>query len=363
MTKKHIMFIVGLMVTGVALWYSTRQVSLAEFVNSFKHFHFIWLVPALVTFYFGMYLRAVRWGLLFRPHYDLKGYQLFKPIMICFGFNSLFPARVGEFVRALYVGKREKTGVTTAVATVLAERILDGVTLLGLLALALWSLPPIDPTISIHLWGKTVTAHDFNAGIHKIIIGCIVLTAGVIVFMIPWTQVVLNKIIRRMPFLPVHFKEKMVHLLMQFAQGFHALQQPWVLTQIIFHSLVLWILVGISNWTVAKGFGLPMNPTQGVALVTLIGIAIVIPAAPGYWGLFEAGTIFSLLVLGVERDPTKALAYALMIHLVQYLPLVVFGMLFAWQAQIKPGVEAEAAATAEGSLSPEEQAANVKSGQ
>ena len=87
-----------------------------------------------------------------------------------------------------------------------------------------------------------------------------------------------------------------------------------------------------------------MNLLHGTALVALIGIFIMIPAAPGYWGLYEAGGIFSLVAMGVTQDQSLALAYTLMIHLVQYVPLVAIGLYYAVRSQVRPS-----AASAEGS--------------
>jgi hypothetical protein len=341
MKKKHLMFLVGLAVTAVALWYSTRQVRLQDFLGELKHFRSLWLIPALLTFYYSMYLRAIRWGLLFRPHHQLKGYQVFRPMMVCFGFNSIFPARVGEFWRAYYVGRHENTGIPTALATVLAERILDAMTLLGMLGFSLRMLPPIAQFSPIELWNVKVDAEKFNAATRMVVIGSIGLMVCMITFMIPWTQRTMAWMIQRMP-LSARIKEKLTGLLNQFARGFHALQQPWALAQIVFHSLALWLLIGVSNLMLAKGFGLAMNLAQAVALMTLIAIFITIPAAPGYWGLFEVGAIFSLIVLGVLSPAARsqALAYALTVHLVQYVPIVVMGLIFAWQLQARPVTEA-----------------------
>ena len=132
--RKYGLLAGGLAVTAFFLWLSTRNVKAADVGLAFRKFHWIWMLPGLVGFYYSMYLRAVRWGLLFRPHHDLKGYQVFRPLMICFAFNSILPGRVGEFARAWLVGRRKEIGVTTALATVVAERLLDAVTLLGMLA-------------------------------------------------------------------------------------------------------------------------------------------------------------------------------------------------------------------------------------
>lgn len=335
--KKYVMFAFGLAVTAAALWWSTRNVKLKDFINDLQNFNPWWLIPAFITFYYSMYLRAVRWGLLFRPHHDLKGYQVFRPLMLCFGFNCILPGRVGEVARAFIIGK--KTGVPTALATVVAERIIDAATLIGLLAFCLWQLPPMDPNISVQLWGmpKPLTGEAFNDASRNIIVISFVLVAGVIVFMIPLTQRILHAIIRRLP-VADRFKSSLHHLLIHFAQGFHALKEPWTMARILFQSLVIWSLIGVSNLAIAKGFNMQMNLAQAEAQMVIVAIFITLPATPGYWGLFEAGIVFSSIVLGIVRaeQQSLALAYALVVHILQYLPIVILGLIFAWQLNMKP---------------------------
>ena len=139
--------------------------------------------------------------------------------------------------------------------------------------------------------------------------------------------------------IPLGLKHKLETIVLQFAAGFDSLAKPSVLARVVFQSLVLWLLVGASNWVLALGFGLPMNLLHGLALMGIIGVFILIPAAPGYWGLYEAGGIFALIYLGVTTDQSLALAYVLVSHLLQYLPIVVVGLFFAWQSRIKPAVE------------------------
>lgn len=343
--KKSLMFIVGLAITAVSLWYTTRQVVLKDFIAEMKSFNYVWLIPAFIVFYYSMYLRAVRWGLLFRPHHHIKGYEAFAPLMICFGFNGLLPGRVGEVARAYVIGTRKKTGVPTALATVVAERILDAATLMGLLAFSLSVLPKVDPAMKVDIWGYSVSGLQFNQLKVKIVILSAILVIGVIVFMIRLTQIVMHAVIDALPLVSVKFRGQLHKTLEHFAMGFHALQQPWVLAQIAFHSLVLWVMIGISNQMVARGFGLHMSLAQAEAQMVMIGIFITIPAAPGYWGLYEAGTIFSMLVLRIvpatSQGQSLALAYSLMIHLLQYVPIVIAGLYFAWKMQLKPAAMTE----------------------
>jgi uncharacterized protein (TIRG00374 family) len=339
--KKHVSLAIGCLISGFAIWYTTRGVEWGEFGRVMKDYRYIWLVPALATFYFSMYLRGVRWGLLFRPNYHLNGRQLFPPIMICFAFNSILPARVGEFVRCFYVGRREKTGVPTAMATVVAERIFDGLCLLLMLAVAARFLDPLDENFAlpINLPGRSLTLdkHLIDGGIRKLVLVSLILAAGVILFMIPLVQRITIRLTGLLPLLPYRFKDRIVEIIGQVARGFNALGKPSVLLQIVLHTLLIWLLVALSNQFIAMGFDIRMNTWQAMAMVTLIGFAILIPAAPGYWGLYEAGGVFSLIVLGVVSTTEQSIAFAvtLMTHLVQYIPIVVIGMYFAWRSHVR----------------------------
>lgn len=335
--RKIIFLVVSFGITGLALWLATRNIDWGRFGQSFADYELIWLLPGFFFFYYSMYLRAVRWALLFRPHHVFKGHQVFSPMMVCFGLNSVLPGRVGEFARAYLIGKNKDTGISTAVATVVTERIFDGVVLLGLLAGCFMVLPPIDPEFSWTQYGFTLTGEQLSALTRKLTLASGVLAAGVVVFMIPWTQLTIIRVIRALGFIPGNLRHALVNLVGQFAKGFHALAQPWPLVQIIFHSLFLWVLVGASNWVLAFGFGLEVSFVQAMALVTLIGIFILIPAAPGYWGLYEAGGLFSLIIMGIIEPDTEGLsiglAYILLTHIVQYVPIVIIGLTCAWREQ------------------------------
>jgi uncharacterized protein (TIRG00374 family) len=343
--KNNLILIVGCLISVGMIYYATRGVDWHQFGLAFRRFRLIWLVPALATFYFSMYLRAVRWGLLFRPTESINGRQAFGPIMIGFAFNSILPMRVGEVVRCVAMDKAQHTGIPKALATVAAERILDGLSLLGLLSLSL-SVVPIDKSVSYHWKNVVLNADLINHYVHKLVVLCVILIVGVVLVLLPPVQRLVLRAIGAMAFLPAKFRAAVGKIFMELTVGFQAFKQPWPMAQIVFYTFLLWILVGVSNVAVARGFGMTMNLWQGMALVTLIGIAILIPAAPGYWGLYEAGVIFSMLMLGVEKDNAVALAYGLVIHMLQWGPIVLIGLAYAARAQVHPSAgEEEAAST------------------
>src|SRR5690606_21032548 len=111
-------------------------------------------------------------------------------------FNSILPARVGEVVRCVHIGRREKIGVATAFATVVAERILDAVTLLVLLAVSFAILPEIPEDFSASVMGFELSATRLNESIVKLVWLSGFLSACVVIFMLPFVQLIAIRLAR-----------------------------------------------------------------------------------------------------------------------------------------------------------------------
>ncbi len=334
--KKKIGLILGLAISGACLYWVFKDVDIRQFGTALKAIDIPWLCASLAIFYWSMYLRGVRWALLFRPRHELRGPRMFPPIMIGFAFNSIMPGRVGEFARAFYLDKRESTGFAASMATVVTERIFDGVTLLACLAISLAMLPPIDPAVEV-AFGKFVVKGDMLQPLtNKVIIGCVVLIVGVVSLLIPGADRLVEKIIRAFPGIPVKLKEKLVGISRDVIGGFSSVKDPLNLAKVVGYSILIWLLVAFSNLTLAWGVtGIEqISFLQCMALVTMIAIFIMIPAAPGYWGLFEAGVIFGLKVLKVQEDVAPATAYAIVMHLVQFVPIVAIGLYCAARSPV-----------------------------
>ncbi len=335
--KQKITLVVGALVSFACIYWVLKDVHLSDFKAAVLSTHPLALLASLFFFYWSMYLRAARWGLLFRPNYQLSGRKLIRPIMICFAFNSIMPGRVGEVVRAFYVSKREETGLPIALATVVSERIFDGVTLLLFLAVSLAFLPPIDPNVRVEMGKFVIQGSMLGPLVNKIIVACLILAGGVISLLIPPVERLLAAAIRGFPAMPEGLALKLVEIIRGVVQGFESVRNLRNLAGVVGYSLLLWLLVAVANLALAYGMTGVQNLSllQSMAIVTLIGIFILIPAAPGYWGLFEAGCVFALKVLGVQSDQTIAFSYAVVMHLVQFVPIVVIGLFFAAQSHVQ----------------------------
>ncbi len=173
---------------------------------------------------------------------------------------------------------------------------------------------------------------------HKTAILIGILLAGVIAILFRPVRGLLLGIIRRMTWFPEKLRELVIHLIETFAEGLHAIRSPLRIFLILVHSLGIWVSVALAFWITAIGVpSLELSVMEAHAFLVITCFAIMIPAAPGYWGLYEVGGIFALLVMGVTDNESVALGYTLVVHFVQWLPISLLGLFYAARIHVKPG--------------------------
>src|SRR5574342_559594 len=132
----------GVAVSVVLLWVATRGVHLEDVLQQLRQVRPAWLVPVLVSIFLRFWLTAVRWQLLLRPVKRVGVHRLFAITMIGFMANNVLPARLGEFVRAYALGRKEDVAMSSTFATIVVERLFDGISVLLLMIISLATLPP-----------------------------------------------------------------------------------------------------------------------------------------------------------------------------------------------------------------------------
>ena len=125
--------ILGLVIAGLALFLTFRNVSFDEIYQSIRGLEVKYLPLAVVLFFSSFSVRVFRWHYLCRAVKSIPPRRLYSPMMIGF-MGNLLPLRAGEFIRAYLLGKREGIGFTTSFATIVVERIFDMASVLVLFA-------------------------------------------------------------------------------------------------------------------------------------------------------------------------------------------------------------------------------------
>jgi uncharacterized protein (TIRG00374 family) len=298
----------GVAVSVVLLWVAARGVSLDEVLDQLRQVRPAWLVPMLVSLFLRFWLTAVRWQFLLRPVKRVGVHRLFAITMIGFMANNVLPARLGEFVRAYALGRSEALPASLPFATIVIERIFDGFTLLVFLVGGLSFLRPSKTLV----WAAGLTCVLYLA----VLASLVILRTGRGLGLLTWP---LGR-------LPARLAGPARHLLESFRAGLGVLADARALLVTAGLSVVIWLVNAVGMECIFRAFGLALPPYASFFVLGTIGVALVLPSAPGYIGPLQAGAVQGLALVGVARE--TAFSLSIVFHLMNYIPVTLVGLAY-----------------------------------
>ena len=314
--------VVGLSVSVLLLWWVFRGEDLGAITAEVADANPWWLLASVFVATSGYLVRAMRWKVLLSPLRPRTGLRArFAATSIGFMANNLLPARAGEFARAWSLARLERMRVSSCLATLAAERLLDGVTVVGLLVVSL-SLPgfPADTALAGELAGRAL------AGL--VIVLAVALPGVALVLARP--GVVLAVARRAASRLPGRARERVLSVLEGLMRGLGALGSPRLVVSAAAWSLVFWLWHSASFWLGFRAFGIEAGYAEALFLNGITALAVALPSAPGFFGPFEAAVRVVLVnVLGVPENP--ALAFAAGYHIAAFIPVTAIGLWYLWR--------------------------------
>jgi uncharacterized protein (TIRG00374 family) len=252
----------------------------------------------------ALWTRARRWYYLFPP--GAHPTHLFNATMIGYTGNNLLPLRAGEVLRAYVVARRGQR-LWTAVATIVVERVLDGLAvgaILGYLLLAV--------TLPGELWWASLVFVSMDLGM----IAVLVLMASS-----PETcRRILLAVLRRRSGLA----RRVSDTLDTFNEGLRGVRTPAHVAPMLAWSAAGWLLWALSAWTGLKAARLELPLTASWAVLGFVGLGVSLPSSPGFAGIVQAATVLALALFGVPR--ADALSFSILLHAAQFFPVTVWGL-------------------------------------
>jgi len=314
--SRTIKLAVGILISGVCVWISMRDVRPAEVWHSLRQANYLGFVAVMGITVLGFYLRAVRWRSLIASPRRISTGSLFSATMIGFMANNVLPFRLGEFIRPWALARREQLSKTTLLATVVVERAIDMLTLLAIFGVAL-VIHPIS--------GDTVAGRMTRAGATVLVIACVALTVFVIA--LERSEKLAQAVIRRLAApLPARMRDRVGAGLEHFMRGlglFHDLPRlSWVFMLSFAMFLSFAVGLNVSMW--ALDLAVPWY--AGLVMLVITAIGIMVPAAPGYIGTLNLACIAGLALFGVGRD--HAVPFSWFYWAGQWLPVTLLGMFY-----------------------------------
>ena len=315
--------IVGLVIGGVFVYFLTKNIEWAKLTHAFKTAIWLpWLPLAVLTYILGMLLRGVRLQLLVKDEAAISIGTASNVIAVGYAVNNILPARLGEFARAGMLAERTGMPYLLALTITFLERLLDGLVILFLFISASLIVPP--------------TADLRNGAALASLIFVVAMLTVAIVTLTPQTAVAL--VSNLTSFLGRKVHGKLIALVTQINRGFGCLRDAQSAILILASSFLIWLVEALFFMLIMPCFGLPPGIIRAVVTMSVTNLGILIPSTPGHVGTYHSacaqslttvcsvsgmtpGTIEPILV-----DPNIALSYALIVHLVYYVTVTVWGV-------------------------------------
>src|SRR5258706_830473 len=121
----------GVLISVIFIWLAVRGLKLNEFWGAVKQANYCWLTPGMGVYLVGVWVRAWRWYYLLKPIKEIPTRTMFPITTIGYMGNNIYPARAGEVRRAVILKRKEGVSVSASLATIIVERIFDGVVMLS----------------------------------------------------------------------------------------------------------------------------------------------------------------------------------------------------------------------------------------
>jgi len=302
--------IVG-MILGLSLLYvSVKDMSFDAVMHDFSRMHYVYLVPALLLSMMTLLLRSLRWGYIIAPFQLVPQRQLFPITCIGFMAIALMPLRTGELMRPYLLATKTETPLSSAVATIFVERVLDAFVMIGMMLLVILfaDFPPL----------------VIRSGYVLFTMFLIMTTSVCLLYFKSalFMKLVLS-VTRRFP---ERIKAMIQKSLSSFIAGFSVIANPLSLLNAFLLSVCIWFLSGILIFSLFSfsNVHLPVVAAFAVLVITVIGISL--PAAPGFIGNFQFGCIFALSLFHIEKS--EALSFSLIYYVMGIGVNIAAGLLF-----------------------------------
>lgn len=307
----------GILVGTLFLFLALRNIRLPDLLGALTQANALFLIAALGSVLATSLAKAMRWKLLFYPrHHELHLDRLFSVIFIGQTVNSVLPARLGEIARAYLVGELEKVSKSWTLGTIIVEKALDSMMLLLVMA-------ALVPFVPLPAWIRT-------SGLTLVII--LALLFLFLVLLAPKRGRLNSLIERTMRYIPLSKRLGFSQKISLALQSLEPLKDWRTMAGLLLLSLIVWALALSTNALTFAAMNMNLPLWVSALLLVVLQVGSSIPTSPGRIGVFHYLCILTLSLIAVDRS--RALGFALVLHLIVYTPMIILGTLFMWRESL-----------------------------
>lgn len=291
--QRTLFMILSILVSILFLFLALNGIPFEEIITGLRQANLAYIIIALLMATLALWTRGVRWrGLLQNRINHLESFYMLCIAML---INQL-PMRAGEVARSALV-TRSSVPFFTAATSILVERLLDTLSVVIVLSLALTQAPDVAPTIS-------QTAGLFG------IVG--ITAVGFLLVFARYPQIALNLLAFFERILPFIKKLPLRSLMENILDGIKPLAQVRTAIHAIIWTIISWAFSFLTCYFTILALNIADNVVMMTFLsVTIASFAIAIPVSVASIGPFEGAVIVAGQALGISRTISGALGFLL----------------------------------------------------
>lgn len=323
-------FFIGLILSVFFLTIFLWRADMSDLWEAIQTANYLYVIPGIGLYFLSLLLRTMRWKVILSPMGDFRVMRLWPVVLVGYASNNILPVRLGELVRSYFLNIREGVSKASGLATILIERVSDGLTLLLLVGIVSLFVPIVDL---------------FKALGEQTRVNWLVLTLALsvpffsfmllLLAMAVWPETVERLMGRALQYLPSRVRPMAAFVSTRFLEGLSALRHPKRLGTIMALSIPVWVFEASMFFLIALGFGLDeyfasIWHLMGILILTTAtsNLGTTIPSGGGGVGPFEFFAQATLVYFAV--DVSVATAYVLVLHAALLAPVTIAGVGYAW---------------------------------
>ena len=299
--RKIVFQIIKVLLGFTLLFLSIRSVDWSIFQQALQSAKPVWLLAALLSVLLSMSLKIIRWWMLLKNfQVKLPWLRLISAYFLGQAANILLVFRTGELVRIGWAHQPDQQDLVEITGSIAIEKYLD----LLMFVLSMLVVSAALPDIVMN-----------DVAIYQTVAITVSLLLIVAILVGPW--------IWRRFFANQHrhgWYEKIATRLDGFIEASLWLRKPAKIFPVIFLSIFIWLVMGLTNELLFTSLGLSLD-WQAAGLVMILVYFGVLPALmPGNIGPFTYFAQLALLPFSVEAS--TALAFAVILYVLVNLPML-----------------------------------------
>ena len=308
--KAALRLLIGLIVLAIVSWLLIRNVDITLVSSIIAGTSWPLILLTIPIILLSHVVRAQRWKRLLRHlSYRVPTLRAFNAVMVGYAANTILP-RAGEILRPLVLSRATGMPFSTALSSVVVERVIDIITLL----IGLITIVGIDPSI----FARALPHADPTVALYSLLLPLIVIL--VLLVLMTFSNigfVVVQRVVRP---LTTTWADRLEKVIMELREGAGALTKAHQWPVIIAQTAVIWLLWTIPLWMIANAVSwtdLNISFLDAAVLLTIISIGVTVAPTPGALGVYQ-GFAQAALVGLYDASAAEGLAFGILAWTLNY---------------------------------------------